>query len=108
MSARCASVDPEVWFDYEEYRRDSNIRKQKAAAAKAICGRCVLLVKCREYGLSTRQPSGIWGGLDVDDRENVYAGGRDATPTALLQVVESAADLERPEITTQHGEMQAA
>ncbi len=106
MSARCATVDPEIWFAYEDFRRDSKVRAAAEAQAKAICERCVLLVRCRAYGLETRQPFGIWGGLTLDERENVLGGGPDATRITPLQVVYDAPYLEVLE--DDHGETQAA
>lgn len=107
MSARCATVDPEIWFAHEEYRRRTKLRAAAEERAKAICGRCALLDACREYGLATRQEYGIWGGLTEDDRKNVLARGSDATWTSPLQIVESTADPEHSE-AAELGEMKAA
>jgi WhiB family redox-sensing transcriptional regulator len=45
-------------------------------AAKAICAACRVLTECRDYALRTRQPFGVWGGLDEEQRRDIWAGRR--------------------------------
>ena len=42
-------------------------------AAKAVCGGCAVIVDCRDYALETRQPFGVWGGLDEEERRSLWA-----------------------------------
>ncbi len=37
--------------------------------AKAICERCSVLDRCREYSISQREPAGVWGGTDEWERK---------------------------------------
>ena len=41
--------------------------------AKMICRGCPVLVQSREHALSIVEPSGIWGGLSVNEREELLA-----------------------------------
>jgi WhiB family transcriptional regulator, redox-sensing transcriptional regulator len=63
-SAACLGAEPEVFFPVGS----GGIALTEAAAAKAICSRCPVIVDCREYAESSRQPFGVWGGLDEDER----------------------------------------
>lgn len=36
--------------------------------AKNVCWTCDVRTACKAWSLETRQPSGIWGGLDEDER----------------------------------------
>jgi len=40
-----------------------------AGEAKAICATCPVREECLEYALETNQDSGIWGGLDEEQRQ---------------------------------------
>lgn len=46
------------------------------AAAKAICGRCLVRSECLTWALTTREQFGVWGGLSEAER----AARRDRTP----------------------------
>lgn len=48
-----------------ERRDDREAREQRA---KAICRDCPVMVDCRDYALSIREPHGIWGGLNETER----------------------------------------
>ena len=41
--------------------------------AKRVCAGCEVVVECRDYALATRQPFGVWGGLDEEERR-AWAG----------------------------------
>ena len=43
----------------------------KAAAAKAICATCPILIPCRNYALQNKIRHGIWGGLYEQERRKV-------------------------------------
>ena len=58
---RCADADPELFFP-------SHVSRRQATRAKAVCSRCPVQVECLEWALATRQPDGVWGGLDEKER----------------------------------------
>ena len=71
MDALCAQVDPELFFPE---------MGERAPAAKAICGRCVVRVPCLGWALDNREGYGIWGGLSADERKRFRAQrNRDAS-----------------------------
>jgi WhiB family transcriptional regulator, redox-sensing transcriptional regulator len=42
------------------------------SAVKAVCAKCPVLVKCRNWGLSVgREEAGIWGGLTTVERRTL-------------------------------------
>jgi WhiB family redox-sensing transcriptional regulator len=45
------------------------VREDRERRAKAICRGCPVLDPCREFALDTREPHGIWGGLNEHERQ---------------------------------------
>jgi WhiB family redox-sensing transcriptional regulator len=65
--ALCAQTDPDLFFP-------DGVGMQVTAAvkqAKQVCGRCPIRRGCLSWALDTRQPTGVWGGLDVHERRQV-------------------------------------
>ena len=62
--AACLGAEPEVFFPVGS----GGMAVSDVAAAKAICSHCPVLHDCREYALTSRQPFGVWGGLDEEER----------------------------------------
>lgn len=48
-----------------DYFSDNDAMKLKA---KAFCGICAVQSECLDYAVSTNQGSGVWGGMDADER----------------------------------------
>lgn len=63
--ALCRQYDPDNFFP-EDWRRGPG--KMDATVAKAICQRCPSIAPCLQAALDRREPVGIWGGLDPDER----------------------------------------
>lgn len=63
-SALCAQVgDPEAWFPY---------KGDRAAAVKAICGRCPVRAECLDFAMDAGElRHGIWGGLTATQRQRL-------------------------------------
>ena len=74
--AACLSAEPETFFPIG----NGGGALDDIASAKAVCGTCVVLDDCRDYALATRQPFGVWGGMDEDERRLHWSG----RPTAAL------------------------
>ena len=68
--AACLNAEPEVFFPIG----NGGVGLDEVSAAKAICAGCAVLVECRDYAVATRQPFGVWGGLDEEQRRAVWAG----------------------------------
>lgn len=64
--AACRGTDTTIFF-HPTFERGAT-RDARVAAAKAICGRCPVLDRCREHALSVEEPYGTWGGLDQYER----------------------------------------
>src|SRR5207237_4762421 len=65
--AACRGEDASLFFapGYFEKREEKDRRE---ARAKAICARCTVRVDCLEYALRIREPHGVWGGLNEQER----------------------------------------
>jgi WhiB family redox-sensing transcriptional regulator len=62
--AACLSAEPELFFPIGS----AGASLDEVQAAKAVCAGCAVQPQCRDYALSTRQPFGVWGGLDEHER----------------------------------------
>lgn len=71
----CRTVSPELFFHPEGERGAA--RRRRDQRATALCGRCPVLLQCREHALAAREPYGVWGGMTEDEREAELAA-RDA------------------------------
>ena len=67
--ALCADADPDLWFPDEQDHAT-------AAAAVAVCARCLVRDQCLAHALAIREPRGIWGGLTAEQRRRLLAGRR--------------------------------
>jgi WhiB family redox-sensing transcriptional regulator len=67
--AACLTAEPETFFPVGS----GGAALDEVSAAKAICARCPVLGECRAYALSSRQPFGVWGGLDEEERRAIWA-----------------------------------
>jgi WhiB family redox-sensing transcriptional regulator len=65
--AACRGQDAAYFFapSYFEKRAEKTARE---AVAKAICARCSVREECLEYALRTRDPHGVWGGMNEMER----------------------------------------
>jgi WhiB family redox-sensing transcriptional regulator len=68
--AACLSAEPEQFFPVG----GAAAATWEAMVAKQVCARCEVLTPCRDYALATRQPFGVWGGLDEEERRTMLAG----------------------------------
>ncbi|MHB1503475.1 MAG: WhiB family transcriptional regulator [Acidimicrobiales bacterium] len=68
--ASCRGPQASVFFPPAQGERKDE-RHQREAEAKAICASCPVKVDCLEYALRIREPHGIWGGLNEQERKNV-------------------------------------
>jgi WhiB family transcriptional regulator, redox-sensing transcriptional regulator len=61
-NARCAEVDPEIFFPE---------RGGSSKAARAVCAQCAVRDKCLEYALNNKEQFGIWGGTSERERRRL-------------------------------------
>lgn len=67
----CREHGSEVFFHPQGER--GSARRNRDAAAQAICATCPVVKQCREHALQVREPYGVWGGLTEDDREAIFS-----------------------------------
>lgn len=60
--ARCAEVDPDLFFPE---------KGASARPAKRICQRCEVRTECLEYAIETDQRYGVFGGLSERERRKL-------------------------------------
>ncbi len=65
--AICRDTDPDLFFPIGT----TGQALLQIARAKEVCGECPVSTECLEYALETNQDSGIWGGLDEEQRRAI-------------------------------------
>jgi WhiB family redox-sensing transcriptional regulator len=65
--AICRDTDPDLFFPIGT----TGQALVQIDRAKEVCGVCPVKTDCLEYALETNQDSGIWGGLDEEQRRNI-------------------------------------
>ncbi|MDQ1018807.1 WhiB family transcriptional regulator [Streptomyces afghaniensis] len=81
------SDDPDYWF--AEGNDPAAVAEREEA--KKVCLRCPCRTPCLHAALERREPSGVWGGLDADERNTLTL-----LPTAREPATEEAADGPEP------------
>jgi WhiB family redox-sensing transcriptional regulator len=87
LDGSCRTADPRIFFHPEGERGPA--RRDRDAAARAVCAACPVLRDCRNHALTVREPYGVWGGLTEDDRTEIYLAGR-AQQTEASQALSAA------------------
>lgn len=70
QNAACLGADPDLFFP------PVSGGHTHAAIAKTICAGCPVKTECLTYAIEERIGYGIWGGLDVDERQAISPGRR--------------------------------
>ena len=65
--AICRDTDPDLFFPIGT----TGQALVQIDRAKEVCEVCPVKNECLEYALETNQDSGIWGGLDEEQRRNI-------------------------------------
>lgn len=65
----CRDKGTEAFFHPQGER--GSARRNRAAAAKAVCASCPVMKECREHALKVQEPYGVWGGLSEDERSAI-------------------------------------
>jgi len=71
-NAACQGAEPEQFFPVGT----GGASMREINAAKAVCRRCSVIDECRDFAFQTRQPFGVWGGTDEEERRALWAGER--------------------------------
>ena len=65
--AVCRGTDPDLFFPVGT----TGQALVQIARAKEGCDECPVRVECLDYAIATNQDSGIWGGLDEEQRRSI-------------------------------------
>ncbi|MCE2532295.1 MAG: WhiB family transcriptional regulator [Acidimicrobiia bacterium] len=65
--AACRNTDPALFFPIGT----TGPAVEQIQSAKAVCGQCPAREACLDFALSTRQDSGVWGGMTEDERHRL-------------------------------------
>lgn len=78
--AACATpnIDPEEFFPY------GTAATEKRREVRQFCAACPVAALCLEYGISTRQEFGVWGGVVALSAEWRRAGGSTHRPRLAI------------------------
>ena len=75
LRAACRGPQAVVFFPPSHFERKDE-RTERETRAKSICSTCSVCKPCLEYALRIREPHGIWGGLNENERKSIL--GRQA------------------------------
>lgn len=72
LRAACRGPQAGVFFPPPHFERKDE-KLERETRAKAICATCSVREPCLEYALSIREPHGIWGGLNENERKQLLS-----------------------------------
>lgn len=79
--ALCAQTDPNLFFPDGTGGKVKRDKEQ----AKRVCGRCPIRAACGQWAVETGQSSGVWGGMDEDERRDALSGHRSGQYERCIQ-----------------------
>jgi len=69
IKAACRGLDTSMFYHPENERGPSRVRREMRA--KQVCAGCPVLHHCLRWALAAREPYGVWGGMTVEEREEL-------------------------------------
>ncbi len=72
VKAACRGPQAAVFFPPPQFERKDE-KLERESRAKAICATCAVRQPCLDYAISIREPHGIWGGLNENERRQLVA-----------------------------------
>ena len=75
LEAACRGEDAAVFFPPPHFER-KEVRVARERIAKSICRTCPVAEACLDYALRTREPHGVWGGLNEFERRHLLESDR--------------------------------
>jgi len=67
VKAACRGPQAAVFFPPPHFERKDD-KLEREGRAKAICSACSVREPCLDYAVTIREPHGIWGGLNENER----------------------------------------
>jgi WhiB family redox-sensing transcriptional regulator len=88
LEGSCRGVDSSLFFHTDNER--GLARERRENRAKAICGSCPVLERCRRHALAVQEPYGIWGGLgETERRELLHRQRREQQQGAQAELLQT-------------------
>jgi WhiB family redox-sensing transcriptional regulator len=72
VKAACRGPQAEVFFPPPQFERKDE-KFEREARAKQICNDCPVRQPCLDYAVAIREPHGIWGGLNENERRQLLS-----------------------------------
>lgn len=72
LKAACRGPHATVFFPPAHFERKDE-KAEREGRAKGICRTCVVKDECLDYAIAIREPHGIWGGLNENERKALLA-----------------------------------
>lgn len=73
-AAACRGGHAAAFFPPAHFERN-DVRLARERVAKSICRSCPVAEACLDHALHTREPHGVWGGLNELERRTLVEGG---------------------------------
>ncbi|MBX3285185.1 MAG: WhiB family transcriptional regulator [Actinobacteria bacterium] len=70
LKAACRGPQASVFFPPGTFERKEE-KLGREVRAKEICRTCPVKRPCLDYAVAIREPHGIWGGLNENERKNL-------------------------------------
>lgn len=70
LKAACRGPQAAVFFPPPQFERKDE-KLEREARAKEICQTCSVKEPCLDYAVAIREPHGIWGGLNENERKSI-------------------------------------
>jgi WhiB family transcriptional regulator, redox-sensing transcriptional regulator len=75
LEAACRGDGAAAFFPPPHFER-KEVRVARERIAKSICCTCPVAETCLDYALRTREPHGVWGGLNEFERRHLLESDR--------------------------------
>jgi WhiB family redox-sensing transcriptional regulator len=69
--AACRGEEDASLFFAPSHLETKDEKHARERRAKSLCAGCPVRVECLEYAIRTREPHGIWGGLNELERRHL-------------------------------------
>jgi WhiB family transcriptional regulator, redox-sensing transcriptional regulator len=70
--AACKGPQSAMFFPPSHFERKED-KERRERSAKTICAQCSVKASCLDYAIEIREPHGIWGGLNENERRVLLA-----------------------------------
>ncbi len=73
--AACQGAGPDLFFPPDAGEAAAHAT-WSPAPAQAVCATCPVRTDCLDWAVATRQPDGVWGGLDPSEVRRLWRRSR--------------------------------